>query len=953
MVIGAVLGSFVIPLWGQRAPEIERLKQKIVVGTAIDSYPKSFLGGSGRCEGFAVDLLDAVARAMDLKIERIRGSSADLRRRFENGDFDALEIYSPGPGRDQIADFSEPYLLLHSAIFIRRDDSRVHSLNDLNGADLLLSARNSVADRFLEDYHLKPKSIQYVSSTEEGVRLLNSGSFDAVFASRLGALSIIERDHLTQVRALDDPLVGYDFPQCFAVHKGDTELLSRLNEGLAVVHRSGEFDRIYRRWFGQLDSSAFTREQAIAYAAPVLAAALGAAIFVLLHQRRLQRRLVRQAERLAESEAHLAEAQRIAQVGHWRFDGTTRVITASPEMLRILERDPASPAPSYRRLLGMTPPAERVIAHRTVREALQTGVSGEVTLAIYPRREARKIVHVKFQAVRNSGDLVTGLVGTAQDITQQKIIEEDLRSRGQLLRAIYENVPSALGVVEADGTSFKIVSANPGAARLFGLDPRASIAGRSLTELGLPDRVLDFWIHWFQRGVEYGEIMKAEPETGDGRRHLSLVFIPLGFSPSGYPHLCFLAEDITERKQIDAEIAQGRRLRAVGELVGGIAHEFNNLLTPIVLKSELLSSEYRNEPRLLEELRAISRAAERGSDLTKRLLAFGRRSETEPKEVKLNAAVRSVIDLLTPTIDRRVQLLNEVPDTLPTLFVNPSELHQIMLNLVLNARDTLVDKLNRQPSDNWRAVVRLHATRYGPTAIENTHWARPGAPAGWICLSVSDNGLGMAQPVLDRIFEPFYTTKGFGKGVGLGLATVWHLVTRLGGKITVQSRVGEGSTFHVWLPTFPPKKTVDSVATRAPFSAQINARICLVEDDELVAQTVSMALRRQGHQVVRFSHGVEAWSHLGAHHADYDMLLLDLDLPGISGLELARRARTARFPGKILVASGRLSHHDSRELEKLGVDFQIEKPFTPTKLHLAVQTCLAQRNPGDGAKATT
>lgn len=937
-----LLSVLITTSWAQSVSDAERLQRTIVVGTAIDSYPKSFLGPSGRCEGFSVDVLDAVARVMDLKIERVTATSSELRLRFQNGQFDLLETYSPTSTRATYADFSDHYLLLHGAIFVRKGSNRIKEIKDLNDAALLLSARGSIGEQLLNDYRLTPKSVRYCSSTEEAVRLLDAGGYDALFGSRLAALSVIEREQLKNVRALGLQLVGYDIYQSFAVHKGDQALLSRLNEGLAVLHQTGEFEQIYAKWFGRFDSSLLTREQVLVYVGPLLIAALALAVFGYFHQRTLRRRLSKQAARLVESEALLAQAQRMAHVGHWRYDAVARTLSCSPEMLRILEQSPDQKHITYSRLLAMLLKPDRPIAHRMSQNALRNGVDGELTLSIYPRLNVRKVVHLKFHVVPAPAGGAAALVGTIQDITQQKIFEEDLRTREQLLRALYDNVPSALGVVEAAGDSFRFISANPGTAKLLGLDGQTVLAGRLISDLGLKPDVTAFWVHWFQRGLDYQEIFKAEPELDQGRRHLSLTLVPLGQASNGAAQVCFLAEDVSERKQIDAEIAQGRRLRAIGELVGGIAHEFNNLLTPILLKTEMLSAEWRTEVRLIEELRTISRAAERGADLTRRLLAFGRRSEPKPEEVKLRALVRANIDLLAPTIDRRIQLINDVPETLPHLFLNPSELHQIVLNLLLNARDTLVEKLNGAATDLWRATIRVEAAELDSRSVESALGQETSSPAGWLCLKVSDNGMGMPQAVLERIFEPFYSTKGVGKGTGLGLATVWHLTTRMGGKVTVQSRLSEGTVFQLWLPIVPGRKAAAMpLQERVEKTPRIDVRICLVEDDELVAQTVSALLRRQHHHVAHFRHGGDAWRHLTTRAADYDLLLLDLDLPGMNGMEIARRARSSRYSGKILIASGRLTETDARELEKIGVDHQLEKPFSPANLNLAIQSCMA------------
>jgi len=681
----------------------------------------------------------------------------------------------------------------------------------------------------------------------------------------------------------------------------------------------------------------------LGYVVAALALALLVTLLALLRQRSLRKHLADQARKIAANEAILAEAQRIAHLGNWHYDFVERKTECSPETLRILGRAPARGAPSYFRLLMMMSRAERSLVHRSFLTALRDGIACEVTVPLHIASDNTKILHLTARPRKSASGSVNGLFGTVQDVTRQKTAEEALRTREQLLRALYENVPIAMGVVEEDGSSFRFVSANPGTARLLGLHS-TSLANRVLAELPLPTSVVDFWTHWFRQGSQEQELFKTETRHEEARRDYAITLVPLDSGDNGVRRqLCFLVDDVTERKGIDAEIAQGRRLRAIGELVGGIAHEFNNLLTPIMLKIELLSLEFARSPRLLEELETISRAAKRGADLTRRLLTFGRRSDAAIEEVHLQSIIRANFDLLRPTIDRRITLVTNLPDSLPALYINPSDVHQIVLNLLLNARDTLMEKLATDPTNRWDAHISVEGLVQAGSSGEGTAPTGSRPPFSWLRLTVRDNGMGMTSEIRERIFEPFYTTKEVGKGTGLGLATVWHLATRLGGKVTVESEPDRGSAFHVWLPISYASKIAPAAKPPVELRPKIaRANILLVEDDELVAKTVVSVLKRLGHDVMHQANGNEAWQHLSTQPA-YDLLLLDLDLPGISGLEIARRARAIKYRGRILVASGRLSEAEAHELNTLRVDGTLQKPFAPQVLNDAIQACLSGR----------
>ena len=690
----------------------------------------------------------------------------------------------------------------------------------------------------------------------------------------------------------------------------------------------------------QVDHPSFSREQAILYVASALALALLLTTLGLFRQRTLRKHLAEQSRRISESESMLAEAQRIARLGNWRYDLVTHKTECSTEALRILGFDPKHEPPSYFRLLKMVPRAERALMHRAIQTSLHNGIASDVTVPVEVSPSVTKIVHATARPKKDASGNTSSLFGTLQDITWQKAAEENLLAREQLLRALYDNMPTAMGVAEEAGSSFRFVSVNPGTARLLGL-LSTPIVNRVLAELPLSTSVVDFWTHWFRHGCNQTEPFKTEQHNDEMRRDYAITLVPLGGTKMPR-QFCFLVDDITARKEIDAEIAQGRRLRAIGELVGGIAHEFNNLLTPIMLKVELLSMEFARNPRLLDELETIARATRRGADLTRRLLTFGRRGDTNLEEVQVLNIIRANFDLLRPTIDRRISLVMNLPDTLPSLYSNPTDLHQIVLNLLLNARDTLMEKLAHDATNSWNARIAVDGLEQFSGA-DGTSPPSSRPPLRWLRLSVRDNGMGMTADVRERIFEPFYTTKEVGKGTGLGLATVWHLVTRLGGKITIESEPGTGSAFHLWLPVTSAKTT--SPIAKPPAvgqPAKTCANILLVEDDELVAKTVLVVLRRLGHQVAHQANGNEAWQHISTQPA-YDLLLLDLDLPGIGGIEIARRARASNYAGRILIASGRLSESEIHELDTLRVDGKLQKPFDAPTLSKAIQDCLAGR----------
>lgn len=792
-----------------RVPSAEVL----LVGAASDDIPTSFVTDDGRLQGFGVDLLDATARVTHLRIQRIILPGAAIEDDFARGKFDLIQDFGESESRAAFADFTVPYLSSPGTLFIRRHDNTVRGLPDLDSLPVALVGHGSVGENFLRVRMIHPKII-YANSVEEALQWVENGRAEAAYVARVTALAVIERARLGNVVQLDVTIQDFDIRKCFAVHKGNAALLARLNEGLAILHRTGEFDAIHRKWFGRYETGpGMTHEQFIIYVAASLALGLVIALRGWLRQRALRLSYARQAGELAEKE--------------------------------------------------------------------------------------------------------------------------------ELLRALYENIPMAMCVVEDGRDGHRLLAINRRAGQLFELSIEAA-SGRMLSELNFsPD-----WSAHLNEALRHWpiatELVREEHTLVESRRVIVMTLVPLAPGASGFRRVCVLSEDVTERRQFDEELAQTRKLRAVGEMVGGIAHEFNNLLTPVMLKTSELQLNRTDDASLQQDLGIIVMAVHRAAELTRRLLTFGRRTQVRAEALQLRAVVSGAFDLLKPTMDRRLLWENAVAASLPPLVFNATDLNQILINLLLNARDTLEDKMATLPAAPWQPRIRVEATELPPEAVAQPLNKSDRPLLGWQRLTVSDTGQGITAAARERIFEPFYTTKVVGRGTGLGLATVWHLATEAGGRVEVESVPGESTSFHVFLPKWgvPPTAPSAKPVAAAPAAASGPARILVVEDEELVASSITGALQRAGHQVRHVADGLQGWEHLATDFGAYDLLLLDVNLPGIDGIEIARRARGAGYTRPILIASGRLTASQLQTLAQLQVSRVLAKPFDLPEFLGAVRDCL-------------
>jgi len=389
-----------------------------------------------------------------------------------------------------------------------------------------------------------------------------------------------------------------------------------------------------------------------------------------------------------------------------------------------------------------------------------------------------------------------------------------------------------------------------------------------------------------------------------------------------------IAEDVTERRALEDQFRQAQKMEAVGRLAGGVAHDFNNLLMVISGYAEVILSKIDLDHPLHEKGRAIQQAADRASILTRQLLAFSRKQLLELKVVDLNAIVSDMERLLRPLIGENVELIARLAPNAGYTRADAGQIEQVLMNLVVNAKDAMPNggKLTIETQN----VVVDESHRGGQTFIR---------PGNYVLLSVSDSGMGMDKETQSRIFEPFFTTKEKGKGTGLGLSTVYGIVKQSGGYVMVQSEVGHGSSFHIYLPQVEgtAEKRALPVAGAAAGGTET---ILLVEDEESVRQLVRDTLESNGYRVVEAENGEAGLQAAAAHSGNIDIVITDVVMPGMGGREMAQQLAKVRPETKVLYLSGYTEDAILNEgtIER-GTAF-LQKPFTLQSLSRKVREVL-------------
>jgi two-component system cell cycle sensor histidine kinase/response regulator CckA len=558
-----------------------------------------------------------------------------------------------------------------------------------------------------------------------------------------------------------------------------------------------------------------------------------------------------------------------------------------------------------------------------IRESMERGASGPFVVLtgqgdLTADREATFVGAAGYLEKAGLTPLV--LERTIRNALERSRIMKELRASEARARAVFEG--SLDGIVVSDDDA-SIRDVNPAACMLLGR-PREVLVGMGEDALYPPeerDAARERRRALREKGLLRAEVCMAR---ADGTRREVELVARANYVPG--LHMIVL-RDITGRKQLEEQLRQSQRLEAVGRLAGGVAHDYNNILTAIVGYSEIiLGAMPKNDP-LARPAAEILKAGNRATALTKQLLALSRRQVLQARVVNLNTIVAEIEEMLRRLIGEHVVLTTRLAEDLGNVSADPAQLDQILTNLVVNARDAvpgggtvLIETANAESvPDDVRARVDLQADVGAP---------RRGAPPdSYVMISVTDNGHGVDARTRSHLFEPFFTTKAAEKGTGLGLASVYGSVTQSGGYIGVRSELGRGTTFTIYLPRVDAAADESRTTKATPRSKQGSGVILIAEDEDLVRGFVRTTLEGLGYTTLEARDGREALTLLENHTGRIDLLLTDVIMPRMGGPELARGALALRPDLRVLFMSGYTKDpgFPARELGA-GASF-IQKPF--------------------------
>ncbi|MGZ5434577.1 MAG: PAS domain S-box protein [Pyrinomonadaceae bacterium] len=519
-----------------------------------------------------------------------------------------------------------------------------------------------------------------------------------------------------------------------------------------------------------------------------------------------------------------------------------------------------------------------------------------------------------------------GMRGVTTDISERRRAEEALRESEERYRDLVENAHDIIYSHDLEGN---YTSVNKAGQVTTGYTREEAL------KLNMADTVAPEWRDkakdMMRRKLAGERVTAYEMEllAKDGRRVAVEVNTKLVYANGKPVAVQGIARDVTERKQLEDQLRQSQKMEAIGQLAGGVAHDFNNLLTAIIGYSGLALQRIEDESPLKPYIEEIKKAGDRAANLTRQLLAFGRKQILQPLPLNLNDVITDLNKMLRRLIGEDIRLAARLDLDLKKIKADPGQIEQVLMNLVVNARDAMprggsltIETANIQIDEEY-------AGRHIGVS-----------PGAYVMLAVSDNGTGMDHETQAKLFEPFFTTKEKGKGTGLGLSTVYGIVKQSGGNIWVYSELGHGSTFKIYLPQVDdPVRTAQTKLEDDSIPGG-SETVLLVEDEDVVRGLAQRILEEAGYRVITAHGGEEAVTWCANNAETIHLLLTDVVMPETSGKELAERLTSLRPQTKVLFMSGytdeAIVHHGVLDSN---VEF-IQKPFTPTALSRKVRQVL-------------
>jgi PAS domain S-box-containing protein len=639
-------------------------------------------------------------------------------------------------------------------------------------------------------------------------------------------------------------------------------------------------------------------------------------------------------EQLRKDEELLREVNRVTGLGIFEHDHQTDVIYWSPEQRRHYGWGATEPV-TLQDVINCAHPEDKEKIAAAIRQAHDPAGNGryDVEHRIVRRDGALRWIMVRSQSYfeGEGADRYCRLtVGAELDITERKSAEEELNSERTLLRTLFDLLPDYIYIKDEQS---RFIACNDHCARGMGAASPQAVIGRTDADFYPSDLAAKFRAQ--ELAVLAGTPLLDHEDVfrrPDGQNQSLLTTkLPLRDRSGKITGIVGTGRDITERKLLEEKFLRVQRLEAIGTLAGGVAHDLNNILAPMLMAAGLLKDKMVDQ-RDRDILLMVEHGAQRGASIIGQLLTFSRGIEGERVSVQLRHLVKELTHMMHETFPRNITIECQTPPDLWCVMADGTQLHQVLLNLCVNARDAM--------SGGGKLTLEAANVELGDARVRTNPQAKPGPH---VVISVSDTGHGIPPTIIHRIFDPFFTTKGVGKGTGLGLSTVMGIVKSHGGFLTVYSEPGRGTVFKVYLPAQVEAVVPQAGKSSAPASTGHNELILVVDDEDMICEMMNRTFLKHGYRVLIAHNGGEALQLFIQHHGAVQLVVTDVMMPVMGGVELIQSLRVLDPHVRVIASSGLDQDARRAELRAMGVTDLLNKPFGAPELLKMVERVLHSR----------
>ncbi|MHB1049725.1 MAG: PAS domain-containing sensor histidine kinase [Bacteroidota bacterium] len=528
----------------------------------------------------------------------------------------------------------------------------------------------------------------------------------------------------------------------------------------------------------------------------------------------------------------------------------------------------------------------------------------------------------------NSAGQPQKIIGSMRDITERKVAQEALRKGEERYRRLVEFSPIAI-MVHRDG---KFIYVNPAAVDLLAAHESSQLLGRPILDILHADHRESHRMKQSISGDTDNVLIQSKEKflRLDGTV-IDVEVVSLKIEYDGMPAMQDVVRDVSEQIKLQQQILQSQKNESIGTLAAGIAHDFNNILGIILGYTYILEQKRSDEKAFTGGIAAINQAVKRGASLVRQILTFARKTETKFLPVNSAELVNELVSMLKQTFPRIIEINNQFPTHVPFILADRTQIHQTILNLCVNARDAMPNG----------GSITLTATEISGAMVKNMF--RTADQQSYLCVGVTDTGEGMTDAIRARIFDPFFTTKPQGKGTGLGLPVVIGIVQAHHGFINVESVPDKGTTFRIYLPTADDAINPADAHREVPFTAGGQETILLVEDEELLLNAVELLLESNGYTVFIAHDGAEAVESYTRHQSEIDLVVTDLGLPVMTGMEEFKKLKEINPDITVIFASGFIDPDIKSELLIAGARYFLQKPYVADEILKIIREALDKK----------